>query len=324
MSEDKEHYRHQDYDAALRVLGWTRLDEVPELHDAVAPAAAVVHYVKRERAGRTFGDMNDAAVACETGTICGQCYVIADLSIPVTPDSPDHHQPPNHTGWWIVDLGPFSEKVEPTVYRATRAIDPAAVPDGGKATWTVLQASANNEKPGESYMTLLAAMKIERTVYPWGCRRVWAKRFPKDTGGRWVYRAPGAVTVKADFHGVPTQAIPSIEVTTVQFGPEPEKDDGALLGEQGTLRRGNIKLDYLKALGEGRQAIIEITDKSCELAALARSALVDPKTATDFVTALSDDRYDPPLPGKTQTQAVIMAICDEHGDTLDLLTQLTY
>lgn len=173
-------------------------------------------------------------------------------------------------------------------------------------------------------MTLLSAMKIDRTVYPWGCRRVWAKRFPKDKGGRWVYRAPGCVIVKADFQGIPTQAIPSIEVTTVQFGPEPEKDDGTMLGEQGTLRRGNIKLDYIKSLGEGRKAIEEITDKSCELAALARGALVNPATATDLVTALSDDRYDPPLPGKTPTQAVIMAICDEHGDTLDLLSQLTY
>lgn len=315
---------HADYDEALRALGWMRLDEVPELHDAVAPSAAVVHHVKRARSERTFADVADAVEACKTATICAQCYVLTDLSHPVTAEDPESDQPPNHTGYWIVDLGPLPERVEPTVYRAHLALDPKLLAiDGGTATWTVLQASRNNEQPGESHMTLLAAMKIERTVYPWGCRRVKAKRFPKDKDGRWVYRAPGAVKIKADYHGVPMQAVPTVEVTTVQFGPEPP-DDGTLLGEQPTLRTGNIKLDYIKALGEGRPAIMEIAEKASELAALARSALVDPKTATDLITALCDDRYDPPRPGKTPTQAVIMAICEEHGDALDLLGAINY
>lgn len=153
---DRGHYGHEHYDKALRLLGWTRLDEVPELHDSVAPSAAVVHFVQKERAGRTFADLNDAAVACQTGTICEQCYVIADLSVPVAPDSPDWHQPPNQTGWWIVDLGPFPEKVEPTVYRAT--LEPAKPEPGEKPlapgvvklVWTVMQASRNGEKAGAS------------------------------------------------------------------------------------------------------------------------------------------------------------------------------
>lgn len=310
------------YELALERLGWERLDRIPELHDAVAPSAAVVHHVRDMLSKRTFADLADAALVTQTSAICAACWVLEDLSVPVTPDSPDHHQPPGHTGWWIVDLGPFPETVEPTVYRATCALDPALVPAGGRVPWTVMQCSRNDEAPGEQKMTLLMAMKIDRTIYPWGCRREYVKRFPKDKGGRWVYRAPGSVQVKAEYNGVPTQATPSVELIVTEYGPEPA-NDGSSLGEQAVMRTGQIKLDFVKALGEGREKILEITDKASELAALARSALSDPVTAGDLVTALTDDRYDPPRPGKTRIQEVVLAVCDA-SPVLDMLQQLTY